>query len=420
MQSTTTPINLLADRLDPYALRRDFPILGRQVNGCPLLYLDSAASAQKPAAVIEAMHRFYAEEYATVHRAIYALAAEATERYHAVRRKVQHFLGASSPEEIVFTRGTTDAINLVARSFGETFLQAGDAILIPETEHHSNFVPWQMLGQRRGVQVISVPVDEDGIVILAELEKRLSRRTKLLSLAHVSNFTGACQPLEEIIPMAHAYDCKVFVDAAQSAPHMPLDVEQMDADFLAFSGHKAFGPTGIGVLYGKYDVLAAMPPVQGGGDMIERVAWEYTSFQKPPLKFEAGTPMIAEVLGLGAALDYIEQLGRDRIAAWEAQLTRKALELLQTVPGMRIIGNASDRGPIISFVIDGCHPLDIGTLLDLKGIAVRTGHLCTQPGMQRFGLSSAVRISFAPYNTLEEIDLFIAALRDIQNQLYLG
>lgn len=413
MQSAPTSVEIL----DPHAVRRDFPILQRHVNGHPYLYLDTAATAHKPASVIDAISRFYAEEYATVHRAVYTLAAEATERYHAVRKKVQHFIGAASPEEIVFTRGTTDAINLVARAHGRIGFQSGDAILIPETEHHSNFVPWQMLGQRRGIQIIAVPVDDDGLVILSELEKRLSKRTRLLSLAHVSNFTGARQPLEKIIPMAHSYGCKVFVDAAQSAPHMPLDVVQLDADFLAFSGHKAFGPTGVGVLYGKYDLLAAMPPAQGGGDMIEKVSWEYTSYQKPPLKFEAGTPMIAEVLGLGAALDYIESLGRDRIADWGARLTRKAHELLQTVPGLHIIGNAPDKGPILSFTIDGCHPLDIGTLLDLKGIAIRTGHLCAQTAMQRFGITAAARISFAPYNTFEELDRFVEALKEVRNQI---
>lgn len=413
MPSTTTSVEIL----DPYAVRSDFPIFKRTVNGHPLLYLDSAATAQKPSSVIDAMSRFYAEEYATVHRAVYALASEATDRYHGVRKKVQQFIGAASADEIVFTRGTTDSINLVARSFGRIGFQPGDAILIPEAEHHSNFVPWQMLGQRRGIQIIAVPVDDNGVIILEELEKRLSKRTKLLSLAHVSNFTGACQPLEKIIPIAHAYGCKVFVDAAQSAPHMALNVVEMDADFLAFSGHKAFGPTGIGILYGKYDILSTMPPAQGGGDMIEKVTWEHTSYQKPPLRFEAGTPMIVGVIGLGAALDYIENLGRDKIADWGNQLMKKAEELLLAVPGLHIIGRAPSKGPIVSFTIEGCHPLDIGTLLDLKGIAIRTGHLCAQTAMQRFGITAAARISFAPYNTLEELDRFAETLNDVRSRI---
>ncbi len=414
MQSVITSLK----SLDAPVVRLDFPIFKREVNGYPFVYLDSAATAQKPITVIETIRRFYAEEYATVHRAVYALAGEATQRYHDVRKKVQQFLHATCPEEIVFTRGTTDAINLVAHSFGEAFIGAGDRILVCETEHHSNLVPWQMLAKRKGASLLFLPVDDDGVILLDEAEKHLCKGAKLLSLAHVSNVTGACQPVEEIIAIAHRHDCKVLLDAAQSAPHMPIDVTHLDADFLAFSGHKAFGPTGIGVLYGKHELLAAMPPLQGGGDMIERVSWEHTSYQSSPLKFEAGTPMIAEVLGLGAAIDYIEKLGRESIYAFEKELHDRAYESMQQIPGMRFLGNAPHKGAIISFCIEGCHPLDIGTLLDLKGIAIRTGHLCAQPAMQRFGVSSVARVSFAPYNTFDDIDRFINALHIIQKQLF--
>jgi len=392
-------------------LRSDFPMLQKKVYGHPLIYLDSAATALKPLVVIETLSSFYKESYGTVHRGVYHSAKEATEQYHAARRKIQIFLNTKYAEEILFTKGTTDGINLVALSLGEGFFQANDEIFIPETEHHSNIVPWQMLAARKGIKVVPLPVDDDGVLLLEEFQKRVSTKTRLISLAHISNFTGARQPIEALINCARQFGIKVFLDAAQSVPHLPIDVQALDIDFLAFSGHKAFGPTGIGVLYGKKELLEMMPPVQGGGDMIEQVSWEKTTFQKLPLKFEAGTPMIAQAIGLGAAIDYIEQSGREKIAAYEDMLLRYATERLLEIPQLRIIGQAKNKGPIISFVVSNCHPYDLGTLLDLQGIALRTGQLCVQPAMKRFGVKEVLRASFAPYNTKEEIDLFTSALK---------
>ncbi len=397
--------------ISPTEIRREFPTLQEKVHGHPLVYLDSAATSLKPASVIEAIHSFYTHEYATVHRAIYHLAKEASEKYHTARRDIQAFLNARYSEEIVFTRGTTDAINLVARSLGDSSFEEGDEILLPETEHHSNIVPWQMLAERKGIRIVPLPVDDNGVIIVEEFVKRLSPRAKLLSLAHISNFTGALQPLEILVPLAKQKGVLVFLDAAQSAPHMPIDVQALDVDFLAFSGHKAFGPTGVGVLYGKRALLEKMPPIQGGGDMIEQVSWDRTTYQDTPLKFEAGTPMIAQVIGLGAAIRWIESKGRIEIAAYEEQLLAYATERMLAVPKVRIIGQAPRKGAIISFVIQGCHSLDVGTLLDLSGIAIRTGHLCTQPAMKRFGITTALRLSLAPYNTFEEIDFFTNELK---------
>lgn len=379
------------------AARSDFP----QLASNSLIYFDSAATSLKPKCMIDAMTHFYSEEYGTVHRAIYKLSKQATEKYCAVREQVRAFLGAASSDEIVFTKGTTEAINLVARS-----IKPGDEVIISEIEHHSNIVPWQLAGAHLKI----IPVNDRGELILEAYEKLLTPRTKIVSIAHISNALGTLNSLSEIISLARKYGAKVFVDGAQSAPHMPVDVQVLDCDFYAFSGHKAFGPTGVGVLYGKKELLEAMPPFLGGGDMIEKVTFEKTTFQKPPLKFEAGTPMIAEVIGLGAALSYIESLGRDNIAAYENELLRYATEKLSYV---RIIGTAEKKGAILSFVVDGIHPLDIGTMLDLRDIAVRTGHHCAQPAMARFGVSGTVRLSFAPYNTFEEIDTFDQALREI-------
>lgn len=386
-------------------------MLSTKVHGKSLIYFDSAATALKPICVIDAMTRFYREHYGTVHRAVYSLAKEASALYEASRRKAAAFLNANLPEEIVFTRGTTDAINLVAQSLGEGFFKEGDEILVPETEHHSNIVPWQMVAARKGLKLRSLPVDDQGRLLLESFSKAISPRTKLISLAHISNFTGVKQPVEEVVTIAKQAGLLVFLDAAQSAPHLPLDVQALDVDFLAFSGHKTFGPTGIGILYGKHELLEKMPPVQGGGDMIEKVTWEGTSFQRPPLRFEAGTPMIAEAIGLGAALDFIESLGREQIASYEQQLLDYATQKLREMPEVRLFGDSQEKGAIISFTVKGCHPLDLGTMLDLEGIALRTGHLCTQPAMQRFGVKEALRVSFAPYNTTEEIDTFLEALK---------
>ncbi len=390
-------------------IRQEFPLL----KSSPLIYLDSAATTHKPQAVIDAMMQFYTQGYGTVHRALYKLAAEATAQYHAVRQQVQQFLNAESSDEIIFTKGTTEAINLVAASFGEAFVRAGDEILISEMEHHSNIVPWQLLCARAGAHLRVAPIDESGQLIKEEFEKLLNERTRLVSVAHISNATGTQNPIEWIIEKAHEFGAKVFIDGAQSAGHIPVDVQLLDADFFAFSGHKIFGPTGVGILYGKREILEQMPPYQGGGDMIERVTFEKTTYQAPPLRFEAGTPMIAEVMGLGAALTFIENLGRARVASWEQELLQHATERLLQIPGLRLIGTAPQKGAIVTFVVQDVHSSDIGSMLDAKGVAVRTGHLCAQPTMRRFGVETATRLSFAPYNTCEEIDQCVDALSKI-------
>jgi len=393
-------------------IRHHFPIF----ENSPLIYLDSAATAHKPYCVIEAINHFYAKRYGTVHRAIYPLAAEATESYNKVRIQVAHFLNVS-PEEIIFTKGTTEALNLVAYSFGKAFIHPGDEILLSEIEHHANLVPWQILCQERGAHLKIIPVNDRAELILEAYEKLLSSRTKLVSIAHISNVTGTHHPIETIIAMAHAKGAKVCIDGAQAAPHIPLDLRSLNADFYAFSGHKLFGPTGVGVLYGKKELLKQMPPYQAGGDMIDKVTLTHTTYQEPPIRFEAGTPMIAEVIGLGAAISYLESIGMPAIEAYEQELLAYATRQLQEIPGLKIIGTAAKKGAIISFVIKGIHALDLGTLLSLKNIACRTGHQCSQPTMQRFGLSSVTRISFAPYNTFEEIDRFIEALAQVLTQL---
>ncbi len=401
------------DPFDVLKVRSQFPMLDQNMHEKPLIYLDSAATAHKPISVIDAIRRFYAEEYGTVHRAVYDFASLATDRYNAVREQVKEFLNAASTDEIVFTKGTTDAINLVAASYGRACLHPGDEIIISETEHHSNIVPWHMVCRERNLYLKTIPVDDKGRLVLEDYEKLLTSRTKLVSLAHISNSTGTVNPIEHIIAMAHARGAKVLIDGAQSASHIPVDVQKLDADFFAFSGHKAYGPTGIGVLYGKKEILEQMPPYQGGSDMIEKVTLQSSSYQPSPLKFEAGTPMIAEVMGLGAALSFIESIGRDQICLWEDRLLHHATEKLKEIEELRIIGTADKKGAIITFTVKNLHPLDIGTLLDIRGIAVRTGHLCAQPTMQRFGVSGVVRVSFGVYNTFEEIDQFIDALKEV-------
>lgn len=387
------------------------------MHGQPLIYLDSAATTQKPRCVIDAVTDFYQKEYGTVHRTVYELSTVATQKYEEARETVRFFLNAAAASEIIFTRGTTDAINLVAASFGRRFLQAGDEVLISEIEHHSNIVPWQLICQERGARLRVAPVDDRGVLLLDSFEQLLSERTKLVSIAHIANSIGTLHPLKEIIRVAHAKGAKVLIDGAQSAGHLPVDVQELDADFFAFSGHKVFGPTGVGVLYGKRALLEEMPPYQGGGDMVDRVSFSGTTFQQPPLKFEAGTPMIAEVIGLAEALKFILSLGREKIAAWEHALLERATQKLQEIPGLRLIGTAPQKGAILSFVLEGIHPLDIGTLLDLRGVAVRTGHHCAQPTMQRFGVPATVRASFAPYNTPEEIDQFAHLLSETRKRL---
>lgn len=398
-------------------LRADFPMLKKSMHGKPLIYMDSAATAQKPQVVIDTISKFYAENYGTVHRAVYELSVYATKAYQDVRCKMAQFLHAAKPEEIIFTRGTTESINMVAYSFGKAFVLPGDEILISEMEHHSNIVPWQLLCEDRGAILKVIPMNDQGELKLEEFEKLLSKRTKLVAIAHIANSLGTINPVKTMIAMAHAVGAKVLVDGAQSAPHMILDVQDLNADFYVFSGHKVYGPTGIGVLYGKEALLNAMPPYQGGGDMIETVTFEKTTYNVLPMKFEAGTPMIAEVLGLGAAIEYLQTAGLDQIQQWEHELLTYATEGLQTIEGLRLIGTAAEKSAILSFVVDGAHPLDIGTMLDLQGIAIRTGHHCAQPTMRHFGVSATARASFALYNTKSEIDTFVAALDKVVHLL---
>lgn len=394
-------------------LREEFPMLQQQMHGKPLIYFDTAATAQKPNAVIDAIANFYKNHYGTVHRAVYELSVESTKGYQETRRKAQAFLNAAKLEEIIFTRGTTESINMVAYSFGKAFVKPGDEVIITECEHHSNIVPWQIMCEDRGAILKVVPINDRGELILEEYAKLLNEKTKIVSVAHVANSLGTIHPIKQIIQMAHDAGAKVLIDGAQSAPHMPVDVQQLDADFFVFSGHKVYGPTGIGILYGKEDLLEAMPPYQGGGDMIEKVTFQKTTYNVLPLKFEAGTPMIAEVIGLGAAIDYISGIGLENIHQWEHQLLDYATQLLQQIDGLRIIGTANDKSGIISMFIDGVHPLDIGTMMDLRGVAIRTGHHCAQPTMRHFGIPATARASFGLYNTKEEVDRFVEALKEV-------
>lgn len=387
------------------------------MHGKPLIYFDSAATAQKPQVVIDALSHFYENEYGTVHRALYALSQKSTQAYQEAREKVRLFINAAKREEIIFTRGTTDSINLVASSFGKRFIEPGDEIIISEMEHHSNIVPWQFLCEERKAILKVIKVNDNGELDLDHFKSLLSPQTKLVSITHMSNALGTINPVKQIIAMAHNVGAKVMLDGAQAASHFPVDVQELDVDFYAFSGHKAYGPTGVGVLYGKEELLNAMPPYQGGGDMIEEVTFEKTTYNQLPLKFEAGTPMIAQVIGLGIALDYLSAFGMDKIHLLEKELLLYATLQLKTIPNLQIIGTAKEKGAIISFVIQGIHPLDLGVLLDMQGIAVRTGHHCAQPLMKRFGIPGTVRVSFALYNKKEEIDTFVSSLRHIIEKL---
>lgn len=394
-------------------LRADFPMLQKKMRGHPLIYFDTAATAQKPHCVIDAISDFYQNKYGTVHRAIYELSIYSTEMYQNTRVKVQNFMNASCCDEIVYTRGTTEAINLVASSFGEAFLKEGDCVLVSEMEHHSNIVPWQLICEKKKAKVVVIPMNDKGELLMDEYQKLLdSHRVKMVAVAHVSNSLGTVNPVKEIIALAHAKGAKVLVDGAQGAPHIAIDVQDLDVDFYAFSGHKIFGPTGIGILYGKLDLLEKIPPYQGGGDMIDTVTFEKTIYNPPPIKFEAGTPMIAEVMGLGCAIDYLQNIGMQNIHMWEQELLDYATEKMKSVDGVRIIGTAENKSAVISFVVDGVHYLDIGTLLDLQGIAIRTGALCAQPTMAHFGIKGVARMSLAFYNTKSEIDRFIVSLRE--------
>ena len=394
-------------------VREDFPILSREVYGKPLVYLDNAATTQKPLCVLDAMREEYLNVNANVHRGVHYLSQQATDLHEAAREKVRQFINAEKTEEIVFTRGTTEAINLVASSFCESQMKEGDEVLVSEMEHHSNIVSWQLQAMKRGIVVKHLPITDKGELCLDSLESLISDKTKIISIAHVSNVLGTVNPVEEIIKTAHAHGIPVLVDGAQSAPHFKVDVQAMDCDFFALSGHKMYGPTGIGVLYGKEEWLEKLPPYQGGGEMIDKVTWEKTTFERLPFKFEAGTPDYIATHGLATAIDYLNRVGLDSVKAHEAELTRYCMEQLKTIDGMRIFGEAEHKDAVVSFLVGDIHHLDMGTLLDRLGIAVRTGHHCAQPLMDRLGISGTVRASFALYNTKEEIDVLVNGIRRV-------
>ena len=392
------------------AIRADFPILGRQVYGKPLVYLDNGATTQKPRTVVDAITEEYYSVNANVHRGVHFLSQEATKLHEASRERVRSFINAASASEIIFTRGTTEALNLLASSFGEAFLHEGDEVIVSTMEHHSNIVPWQLLEQRKGIRLRVIPITDRGEICMDEYVKLFNERTRLVSVTHVSNVLGTVNPIGEMIRIAHEHDVPFAVDGAQGVPHIKVDVQALDADFYAFSAHKIYGPTGIGVLYGKEQWLDRMPPYQGGGEMIQTVSFERTTFNELPYKFEAGTPDYIGTTAFARALDYVSALGIEHIAAHEKALTDYALQRLREIPGMRIIGEAEERGAVISFNVADIHPSDLGTLLDRLGIAVRTGHHCAQPLMQRMGIPGTVRASFALYNTMEEVDALVAAV----------
>lgn len=389
-------------------IRRDFPIFSANPS---LIYLDTAATSHKPQCVIDSMVQFYKMEYATVHRAIYDLCAQATEKYCRVRRLVQKWIGAKNESEIIFTKSTTEALNLVANSFG-ALMQPGDEIIISQMEHHSNFVPWQILEQERNLRIRYLSITDKGEVDLEELQRLLTLRTRLVSIAHITNNTGTVNPVKEIITLARTVGAKVCLDGAQAVAHIAINVDELDVDFYAFSAHKMYGPNGIGILYAKYELLEKMPPYQSGGDMIETVTIDRTKFTLPPLKFEAGTPMIAQAIGLGKAIEYLESIGQSKIRSYETQITQYALEQIEKIPQVQLMGNSKERGSLISFFVKDVHMFDIATILNSKGVAIRSGHLCSQPTLAHFGLASVGRISFGIYTLRREIDQFMIHLED--------
>ena len=400
--------------LDVARVRADFPILARSINGKPLVYLDNAASSQMPQSVIDRLVRYQTQEHANIHRAVHTLSERATAEYEEARRKAQRFINARDEHEIIFTRGTTEGINLVMHGYGRAFIKAGDEIIISGLEHHSNIVPWQMLCQEKDAKLRVAPINDAGEILLDEYEKLFNERTKFVALSHVSNALGTVNPVHEMIATAHKWGAPVLLDGAQAAPHLPLDVQALGCDFYAFSSHKICGPTGIGVLYGKRALLEKMQPFQGGGDMILSVTFEKTTYNTIPYKFEAGTPPIAAAIGLGAAMDYLMGVGFERIAAHEHELLDYATQKVSAIQGVKIIGTAKRKAAVLSFLIDGVHPHDAGTILNEDGIAIRTGHHCAQPVMRRFGVPATARASFAFYNTLEEVDALVEGIKKVQ------
>jgi cysteine desulfurase/selenocysteine lyase len=399
---------------DVERVRRDFPVLHQKVHGKPLVYLDNAATTQKPLAVIEAIENYYRHDNSNIHRGVHALSERATEAYEKVRAAAQKFLNAAETKEIIFVRGTTEGINLVAQTYGRKNVGSGDEVLITAMEHHSNIVPWQLLCEEKGAKLRVAPINDRGELLLEEFEKLLGPKTKIVAVGHLSNALGTINPVREITRMAHARNVPVLVDGAQAAPRMKVDVQELDCDFYAVSGHKMYGPTGIGVLYGKAALLEAMPPYQGGGDMIASVTFDKTVYNRLPYKFEAGTPNIADTIGLGAAIEYLNDLGLAEIEKHEADLLAYATSKVEVIPGVRVIGTASEKAGVLSFVMEDIHPHDIGTILDSEGIAVRTGHHCAQPVMQRFNIPATARASFGLYNTRQEVDALVAGLEKVR------
>jgi cysteine desulfurase/selenocysteine lyase len=406
--------SVVSGSFDVKKVRADFPILKETVHGKPLIYLDNAATSQKPRAVIDATARYYSADNSNIHRGVHLLSQRATQEYEEARIKVQNFINAARSQEIIFVRGTTEAINLVANSYGRANVRSGDEIVITTMEHHSNIVPWQILCEEKGANLRVAPINDEGELILEEFDKLLNERTKFVSLAHVSNALGTINPVRRIIEKAHSLGVPVLLDGAQAAPHTKIDVQKLDCDFYAFSGHKLFGPTGVGVLFGKSQLLESMPPYQGGGDMIATVTFEKTTYNTLPYKFEAGTPNIAGTIGLGAAIDYVNQIGLDNIANYEHELLEYGTDVLSQISGLRLIGTAKEKASVFSFVLEGIHPHDVGTILDREGIAVRTGHHCTMPLMNRLGIPATSRASLAFYNTKEEIDALVAGIYKVK------
>jgi cysteine desulfurase / selenocysteine lyase len=399
---------------DVQKVRRDFPILARDVRGKKLVYLDNAATSQKPQSVIDAITRYYEEENANIHRGVHFLSELATSKHDHARKLVQQFINAEHAHEIIFVRGATEAINLIAQTYGRAHVRAGDEVLITAMEHHSNIVPWQILCDEKGAKLRVAPINDAGELLLDEFEKRISPRTRIIAVPHVSNALGTVNPVKRIVEIAHAHDVPVVVDGAQAAPHMKVDVRALGCDFYALSSHKIFGPMGIGILYGKSALLEAMPPYQGGGDMISSVTFEKTLYNKLPFKFEAGTPDVAGAIGLGAAIEYLNEIGMENVTRHEHELLAYATEKVSVIPGVTLVGTAREKAGVLSFVMEGVHPHDIGTILDQEGIAIRTGHHCAQPVMERFGIPATARASFALYNTKEEIDALARGIRKVQ------